>query len=67
LTEIDLYEDITYYMDNKMYLISYYESQIMFTDYAEAARGLNVYRGTIGKGKKSYAEAFKIQRICLDE
>lgn len=67
LTEIDLYEDITDYMDKKMDLISYYESQIMFTDYAEAARGLNVYRGTIGKGKKSYAEAFKIQRICLDE
>ena len=66
LTKIDLYEDITDYMDRKMDLISYYESQIMFTDYAEAARGLNVYRGTIGKGKKSYAEAFKIQRICFD-
>lgn len=66
LAEIDLYEDITDYIDRKMNLISYYESQMMFTDYGEAVRGLNLYRGTIQKGKKSYAEAFKIRRICLN-
>ena len=67
LVEIDFYEDITDYIDRKMDLISYYESQIVFTDYAEAVRGLNLYRGTIQKGKKAYAEAFKIRKICLDK
>lgn len=58
----NLYIDISAYVDIKRAAISVYESQNAKDTYAEAALGLNRYRGITGFGCP-YAEAYIRQRI----
>ena len=54
-------EDITEFMDIKTRALSAYKSQLNKTNYVEAIKGLNRYRGII-TGIGEYAEAFEIAR-----
>lgn len=55
------YELIDNYIDKKCELISLYESQITHMDYAQAIRGLNLYRGVMKTGNYNHAEAFMVR------
>lgn len=59
------WEDIGRYMDQKTELINLYSSQRKFCDYAQAARMLNGYRGTMLNGSLSYAEAFVFKKLIV--
>ena len=57
----DYFEDISKYIDKKCEYINIYASQVKFVDYAQAVKGLNLYRGTMRQGSASYSEAFRVK------
>jgi LmbE family N-acetylglucosaminyl deacetylase len=58
----DVVLDITPYAERKREVIKMYESQMRSVNYADAALGLNRYRGLMTTGA-AYAEVFRSERI----
>jgi len=61
LEQPDVLEDITEFMDIKIKALSVYKSQLNKTNYVEAIKGLNRYRGIMA-GIGEYVEAFELAR-----
>ena len=62
MKRVDISIDITNYMNKKIQALNCYNSQISFTRYDKAIKGLNQYRG-IMTNNGTYAEVFQNKKI----
>lgn len=63
LREVNLVEDITRYMPQKLLALAQHRSQLKDIAYDEGIRALNRFRG-VSTGRGDYCECFQIIKIC---